>query len=267
MQADLIFDLGLHNGADSVFYLKKGFRVVGVEANPELCAAARETFADAIAGGAFVLVNKAVAAAPGRVTFYKNTADSVWGTIDPDFAARNRRLGTANVTCDVEATTVDALIAAFGVPYYMKVDIEGLDLVAVDGLRANGDRPKFVSLESDKVSMRALRREFEVLRELGYDRFKIVPQHSVERQSSPDPAREGRAAAHQFARGASGLFGEEAPGEWLTAEDAIEAYRPIFLRYALTGDDPFVRSRTLRRILNRIGFRSGWYDTHAKRDG
>ena len=33
----LIFDIGCHLGEDSEFYLRKGFKVVAVEANPELC--------------------------------------------------------------------------------------------------------------------------------------------------------------------------------------------------------------------------------------
>ena len=36
--SDLIMDVGMHRGEDAEFYLKKGFRVVGVEANPELVA-------------------------------------------------------------------------------------------------------------------------------------------------------------------------------------------------------------------------------------
>ena len=32
----IIFDIGMHCGEDTDFYLKKGFTVVGVEANPEL---------------------------------------------------------------------------------------------------------------------------------------------------------------------------------------------------------------------------------------
>ena len=39
MTADLIYDVGMHNGADTAFYLAKGFRVVAVEANPELVQA------------------------------------------------------------------------------------------------------------------------------------------------------------------------------------------------------------------------------------
>jgi hypothetical protein len=41
----LFFDVGLHMGEDTEFYLSRGCRVVGVEANPELLPILREKFA------------------------------------------------------------------------------------------------------------------------------------------------------------------------------------------------------------------------------
>jgi hypothetical protein len=35
-KANLIFDVGLHKGEDTDFYLRKGFRVVAFEAHPDL---------------------------------------------------------------------------------------------------------------------------------------------------------------------------------------------------------------------------------------
>jgi len=83
----------------------------------------------------------------------------------------------------------------------------------------------------------------------------------------PQPPKEGIYVEHQFEKGSSGLFGAELPGPWLSAQEAIEAYRPIFLRYALTGDDPFVTQRWLREIFRSLGFRANYYDTHARRSG
>jgi hypothetical protein len=45
----LIYDLGMNNGDDTDYYLKRGFEVVAVEANPALCQVARDRFAEAIA--------------------------------------------------------------------------------------------------------------------------------------------------------------------------------------------------------------------------
>ena len=50
----LIFDVGCNDGQDSDFYLKKGFRVVAVEANPALCEGLRRRFAQEIAEGRFI---------------------------------------------------------------------------------------------------------------------------------------------------------------------------------------------------------------------
>src|SRR3954453_2854835 len=47
----LIFDLGMYLGQDTAFYLHKRFRVVAVNADPGLCAAATRRFAAAIDTG------------------------------------------------------------------------------------------------------------------------------------------------------------------------------------------------------------------------
>ena len=44
---DLIYDVGLHIGQDTAFYLEKGFRVVAIEANPVLAHQVAVRFAHA----------------------------------------------------------------------------------------------------------------------------------------------------------------------------------------------------------------------------
>jgi FkbM family methyltransferase len=265
MERNLVFDIGLHRGEDCDFYLKKGFNVIGVEANLALCEEVAKRFQIEIQSGRLKIINKAVAHQSGRLKFYINTKDSIWSTLNPDWAERNRRRGSDCSECEVEATTMAALIKEFGTPYYMKIDIEGSDLLAIEGLAQLADRPKYLSIESEKESFRGLRREISIMSSLGYNQFNIVNQPKVVRQRPPTRPKEGNYASHQFVSGSSGLFGEELPGRWLTADEAIEAYRPIFLRYALCGDEPFVRSRLAAALLRRIGFRANWYDTHARK--
>lgn len=262
MQQDLVFDIGLHKGEDTEFYLKKGFRVVAVEANQELCAEVSSRFASAVSGKRLTVVNKALAREVGQVTFYRSDS-SIWGTLDADWAERNRRFGVESVPFKVEATTMACLLEEFGVPYYVKFDIEGFDVVGLEGLGSSPDRPRYVSIESNKVSFENLRKEFEIFSSLGYDLFKIVPQYLVASQTPPQPAQEGKYVEHQFLFGSSGLFGEEAPGRWMTKEEALSKYRWIFFKYALAGDDPI--NKWLSRILRHVfRMRVGWYDTHAR---
>jgi len=265
---DTVYDMGFHKGEDAEFYLAKGFRVVSLEADPDLYAAGCTRFAEAIAAGQLNLVNKALVSpshGSGEITFYKSTY-SVWGTVDPLWADRNKRLGAESVPITVQTTTMGDLLSQFGVPYFVKLDIEGMDMVGLKGLAAQAARPAYVSIESEKDSFKALRQEFTEFQELGYDRFKVVPQSRVPAQQQPRPARHGKAIDHRFPEGASGLFGEEAPGEWMTADQAIAAYKDIFFRYALVGDDP-IAPRWARSLAWRLGWRADWYDTHAKLAG
>jgi len=47
----LVYDIGLHDGRDTGHYLRDGSRVVALDANPEMCAAAEANFGDHIPTG------------------------------------------------------------------------------------------------------------------------------------------------------------------------------------------------------------------------
>ena len=70
MIPDLIFDVGAHNGDDSFYYLSKGFRVVAVEANGDLCAFLRSRFGREASTGRFILVEAAIADKAGEAGFW-----------------------------------------------------------------------------------------------------------------------------------------------------------------------------------------------------
>ncbi len=262
---NLIFDVGMHRGEDTRLYLAKGFEVVAVEAIPDLAERAAEELREYVDSGQLVIENVAIAEVAGEVPFYVNRA-SQWGTIRADWAQRNERLGspsTASIT--VTALPFRDLLARHGVPYYLKIDIEGADLLCLEALDS-ADPPTHVSIESDKSSWAALVHEFDLLEGLGYRRYKVVAQHKVPRQQAPSPAREGRYVPWTFSFGASGLFGEETPGRWLSRREALAKYRLIFARYKLYGDDGLLSRRgALRTASQRVGGTAGWFDTHARR--
>jgi hypothetical protein len=83
----------------------------------------------------------------------------------------------------------------------------------------------------------------------------------------PDPPLEGQFVMHRFGLGSSGAFGEEAPGPWLSEQQALEAYRRIFWSYRLFGDDGIFRrsrfNRPVLRTFQRWVPLASWYDTHA----
>ncbi|MEM8882530.1 MAG: FkbM family methyltransferase [Planctomycetota bacterium] len=281
---DLVYDVGLHTAQDTAFYLRKGFRVVAFEANPELARAARERFAEEVGAGRLVVVEGAIvepatlAAGTTRVRFFANDTFSEWGTVCEDWAERNVRLGTSNTVVEVDAIDFVAVLREHGVPHYMKIDIEGVDLVCVEALHAFAQRPKYLSIESDKTSFERLQHEVDSLAGLGYDAFQAVEQSSIPvEQRPPEPAREGAFVDHRFEHGASGLFGAELPGDWVSRDAVLRAYRGIFRGYRVAGDDGFLsRSKfpgaeivrsIVRRVTKVFTGRdiAGWYDTHARR--
>jgi hypothetical protein len=42
MIRNLIYDVGMHEGEDTQFYIARGFKVVSIEANPQLAARIRQ---------------------------------------------------------------------------------------------------------------------------------------------------------------------------------------------------------------------------------
>lgn len=266
-EKDLVFDVGAHVGDDSDFYLKLGFRVVAVEANPSLAARLRQRFAADIHSGRYVLVDKAIGTGHEPIKFFVNRKTSTWGTADPSWALRNRRLGADSDEISVASVPFADLLQTYGCPYYLKIDIQGADMLCVMALKSVGCSPDYLSIASSKTSWRELLKEFDALESLGYTRFKVVNQST--HKPGNFTSRNGAQIAHAFAAGASGPFGENLAGEWLSRHRAIMRYVPIFMMYKTIGDNTFLdrHASTVRRIpiLEGLMGRVSWYDTHATR--
>ncbi len=236
MGKPLIFDVGMHIGQDTEFYLAKGFRVVAVEADPRQCEAARAKFADAIAAGDLIIENVGVAYGPGVLPFYINALHDEWSSFDEYYGARR---GLKEVL-EVPTVRMDELLEKHGEPHYLKIDIEGFDRVALAGLSASKFRPKFVSVENGYPEM------VRLLSTLGYDGFKFINQANVSKAECPVPAREGRTIDWTFAPSASGPFGSDLGEDWL---DFAQALR-------ITAD------HWAKPDLNAAV--DGWFDLHAR---
>ncbi len=268
---DLIYDVGMDNGDDSEFYLLKGFRVVAVEADPDLCRAAEHRFQPFVQSGQMTIVNCAIVPTAGQVTFHRSS-NRGWGTVVEDWHRYNVAHDVAADSLVVDGTTLADLVGIYGQPFYLKVDIEGMDRAALESLTETRIRPPYVSMEISfdrSPTLASVRSDFDALVRLGYDRFKLVNQFTVPQQSPPSPALTGRYVPHVFTNSSSGLFGEEAPGEWLSADAAVKAFQRICRRNWLAL--LFYRRTGLYRYYVSIASRFtgyspnlGWYDIHAK---
>ena len=133
---DLVFDIGAHVGNRTRAFAALGCRVVAVEPQPHVAALLR-TLAGRIPD--VTVVEAAVSDRTGRVRLaVSDRTPTVSTTSDAWREARGHEAGFAGVewnrTVEVEATTLDALIAAYGEPAFVKLDVEGAEAAALQGL-------------------------------------------------------------------------------------------------------------------------------------
>ncbi len=274
MVEKLIYDLGVHKGKDTAYYLARGFRVIGIEADPDLHAHCQARFKKEIASGQLTLLHGAIVEADhaSTVRFYKNRHNDVWGTVVKRWADRNALLGADSEEIEVPVVDITALFARLGCPHYLKIDIEGMDLVCLKKLMATPYRPRYISIESDKVNFEALVQEFDTFQALGYQRFFLQQQQDIHLRTVPPNSTEGKPVDYRFQRGSSGPFGADLGDDWLTRAEALERYRRIFREYRWWGDDTLMGRTALgRKLAARLQNLTGrplpgWYDTHARFD-
>lgn len=267
----LVIDVGMHQGEDTDFYLRRGYRVVGIEANPVLVKDLRSKFSDAIGSGDLVIIDKAVAEEPGSVDFYINDQVSIWGSIDPAFIERNRRNGKdSSRIVQVPSTTLEKIVADFPGASYIKIDVEGMDLICLRSLSQSTCRPKYISIESAVTSpIDNWLEELNLLQAMGYSGFKYVNQATLSQLNGTSLETEGTPAVYQHATHSSGPFGNETPGEWMSMDSAVEiggGLRRDFERYSKESSTPrlIVKAHQLFRRLRGLPVPKGWYDLHAR---
>lgn len=236
---DLIFDLGMHHAEDTEFYLKKGFQVVALEANPAMTEAARVKFADHIASGRLSIVEKALWEKEGEtVNFYINMIKDDWSSVSKGWAEKG---GHTSTKIEVESLTLQTLFNNYGVPYYIKCDIEGADKLFTEQLLYDDRRPAFVSVEAIALDL------LSNLSAAGYERFQIINQALSWAWQPPSPPLEGEFVSVRFNGYMSGLFGRELDTKrWITFEEASKRY--LLFRMLKATDDTLAH---------------GWLDFHA----
>lgn len=263
---DLVYDVGLHRGEDSAFYLAKGYRVVAFEANTDLIGLCRARFSAEISAGRMAIVEGAISRSfEAMVRFYKHP-NTVWGTTDEKWVARNLVVAESEAV-DVPAVNFADALRNTGMPSFIKIDIEGADRLCLEALLGFDQRPRSVSIESSK-DWAGLEAELSLLERLGYDSFAVVQQATIPGSEIATRTRDGSPLTFCFEDDASGAFGSDV-GPWMGRAAAMARYRRIFWAYRLLGDDSLIRKTKLGRGLRGQAARylgrplPGWFDTHA----
>jgi FkbM family methyltransferase len=264
-EQDLIYDVGMFNGDDTAYYLHRGYRVVSIEAHPTWAEDGRRRFADAIRDGRLTILNVAIGPEEGVAPLLVNEQY-------PDRTTLNIGLYQSPALADIPTHTLEVrtvrfqdVLAEYGVPFYLKIDIETFDHYCLEDLDPS-DLPRYVSFEAQDI------RDLFTMRDKGFDAFKIIRQQD-HRQAFYDPnsvksAHERRPAGWaglvralglsgrsrngtdgpvlrrddyqpssewRFPTGGAGPFGEDTEGPWRTLGEVAMTW--LAYEMHLTGPD------------------------------
>ena len=264
---DLVFDIGMNICEDTDFYLRKGFRVVAVDANPTTCQEAVTRYPREIDSGQLTVLNRAISETRAPLTFYVCKTMSAWSTASPELRDYWSKQGAVFEEIQVQGVTTADMVEEFGVPRYAKIDIEGFDLVCLKGFKKEAGLPRYASVE---VDFKAVDELLSTAQSLGYQRFALVGQSKVPQQEVAKPAREGRDVEYAFPRGSTGLFGDELPEKWVGAAEIRSRCQAIIGQYRASGVlgrierlAPALKPWIAKIRANRLPLSCDWYDLHA----
>jgi hypothetical protein len=212
----------------------------------------------------------------GVATFFVSEGNrGVWSSLDPAHASREN-LAARAVT--IPTRSLRGLLREFGVPFYLKMDIEGAEHLCLPDLDCT-NAPAYVSFEASPGRLDDL----FLLARAGYTRFKLIDQLAAFRQAVPPPLHSVELAQAILSRGMKQRL-RRLPGLTSAVRFLRRAWRPARSNgrpaeepaFPISTSGPMAEAtdgpwRSVEEVAYawlyyvRETTTSNWYDVHAAR--
>ena len=131
-KGDLVFDVGANYGNKSKLFLEKGAKVIAFEPQEQCLLSLWNLDTHNI-----IIENIALDKEKGEDTLFISNSDTL-SSMSIDFISETRKErfkdNTWNETRQVKTDTLDNMIKKYGVPKYIKIDVEGYEYNVLQGL-------------------------------------------------------------------------------------------------------------------------------------
>ena len=164
---DLFFDIGAHLGEKSKKILDKNLKIVMLEPLPQCVKQLRENFKNI---NNVQILEKAVGRRVGNMKLEVNSKIPTISTMAKHW--KNGRFSNQewDQKISVEVTTLDRLIKIYGLPNYIKIDVEGFELDVILGL---SQKAGIISFEFTSEFLDQSIKCLNHLEKIGYNEFNF----------------------------------------------------------------------------------------------
>ena len=164
---DLFFDIGAHLGEKSKKILDKNLRIVMLEPLPQCVKQLKKNFKN---NKNVEILEKAVGKTVGNMTLEVNSKMPTISTMAKHW--KNGRFSNQkwDQIISVEVTTLDYLIKIYGLPSYIKIDVEGFEHDVLLGL---SQKAGIISFEFTSEFLDQSIKCLNHLKKIGYNEFNF----------------------------------------------------------------------------------------------
>lgn len=172
-RGDLVFDIGAHVGDRVASFRRLGARMVAVEPQPAMVKVLKLLYGR---DADVVIEAVAVGRSTGTISLMINADNPTVSTASPEFVTAARgapgwQTQRWTRSLQVPVTTLDSLIDKYGAPAFIKIDVEGFEEEALQGL---AHAVKALSFEFTTIQRDVALACIERCITLGYARFNAA---------------------------------------------------------------------------------------------